>query len=97
MSQLEPMMAEENKNADAYDGRDGDEAFLVALPVSGYVFQDVCRINTRGAVANSTRAPKRGWVLRGVVSECTQFQTPVFVWGKRIMVNIEGGKKITIN
>jgi len=24
MSQLEPMMAEENKNADSYDGRDGD-------------------------------------------------------------------------
>jgi len=33
MSQLEPMMAEENKNADSYDGRDGDGAFfLVALP-----------------------------------------------------------------
>ena len=32
MSQLEPMMAEENKNADSYDGRDGDGAFfLVAL------------------------------------------------------------------
>ncbi len=32
MSQLEPMMAEDNKHADSYDGRDGDEAFLVALP-----------------------------------------------------------------
>ena len=67
---------------------------LSLLLVSGRIFQDVYRIKTRGAVANSTRAPKRGWVLRGVVSdECTQFQTPVFVWGKRIMVNIEGGKK----
>ena len=39
MSQLEPMMAEENKNADAYDGRDGDEAFLVALPHPWLVIQ----------------------------------------------------------
>ena len=49
MSQLEPMMAEENKNASSYDGRDGDS------------------------------------------------QT-VFVWGKTILVNIEGEiqKKISL-
>ena len=41
MSQLEPMMAEENKNANSYDGRDGDSR-------------------------------------------------TVFVWGKTILVNIEG-------
>ena len=41
MSQLEPMMAEENKNASSYDGRDGDSR-------------------------------------------------TVFVWGKTILVNIEG-------
>jgi hypothetical protein len=38
---------------------------LSLLLVSGHVFQDVCRINTRGAVANSTRAPKRGGGCRG--------------------------------
>ena len=32
MSQLEPMMAEENKKCRFFDGRDGDEAFQVALP-----------------------------------------------------------------
>ena len=41
MSQLEPMMAEENKNANSYDGREGDSR-------------------------------------------------TVFVWGKTILVNIEG-------
>ena len=41
MSQLEPMMAEENKNANSFDGRDGDSR-------------------------------------------------TVFVWGKTILVNIEG-------
>ena len=41
MSQLEPMMAEENKNASSYDGRDGDSR-------------------------------------------------TVFVWGKTILVNLEG-------
>ena len=47
MSQLEPMMAEENKNADSYDGRDGDSR-------------------------------------------------TVFMWGKAILVNIEGEIKISI-
>ena len=57
MSQLEPMMAEENKNCTALPS-------LSLLLGSGCVFQDVCRIKTRGAYANSTRASKRGWVLR---------------------------------
>ncbi len=49
MSQLELMMAEENKNANSYDGRDGDGAFLVALPHPWLVSQvkTQCRIEIR--------------------------------------------------
>ena len=89
MSQLEPMMAEENKNCTALPS-------LSLLLGSGCVFQDVCRIKTRGALPTQL-VHLRGGGSCAIVSESTQFQTPIFVWGKRIMVKIEGTKKITIN
>ena len=84
------MMAEENKNANSYDGRDGDGAFLVALP-HPWRKPSEDTVLVRPTCTGSPPTPL------AKPSEDTVFQTPVFVWGKRIMVNIEGGKKNSLS
>ncbi len=69
MSQLEPMMAEENKKCRFFDGRDGDEAFLVALPHPWLVSQVQVRQPPEGT--------GHGLRLRGLAGGGSTAATPL--------------------
>jgi hypothetical protein len=52
MSQLEPMMAEENKNANSYDGHDGDSRTV-------FVWGKTILVNIEGEIHNNIHSQLR--------------------------------------